>query len=397
MLDFGTLSNKTADGRINANSKTVTIACQGAHGSAKVQWSRYQHYGLEGEIALTDAGKVLITPGEFTVGYERPLTGGLTGVFSGRSFNSAAGESIALNFDTPLAAALDQDLATENKRGDRKLDGRLYVTDGNGQLLSEVLDADRKPVPFSANVTVNGQHLPAPMVHVGARFPEKILQNRTVVSANVGTMQSCENVVWEFTSPPGLLAQPTLAANDASADVTVSSATFRTDVPSILAAQAKDVLAQADRIASVMDQVAGHPRRHTPTQIVIHPEPGASAGHNGERMVLGSEILFAGAIFDRHPFSHELGHNYGYHHGGLMETVVEISRCYPNPMISQQPVKWMFFDRMNGHPFKEIGYTNSGLYFYFYSRGGNDFLRFMRTMNTRSFRNWRRRISPKMK
>ena len=150
-------------------------------------------------------------------------------------------------------------------------------------------------------------------------------------------------------------------------------------MPSILAAQAKDVLAQADRIASVMDQVAGHPRRHTPTQIVIHPQPGASAGHNGERMVLGSEILFAGAIFDRHPFSHELGHNYGYHHGGLMETVVEISRCYPNPMISQQPIKWMFFDRMNGHPFKEIGYTNSGLYFYFYSRSGNDFLRFMRT------------------
>jgi hypothetical protein len=79
----------------------------------------------------------------------------------------------------------------------------------------------------------------------------------------------------------------------------------------------------------------------------------------------------------RHDVGHELGHNYNLTHGGLHETVVEATRCFGAEQISQQPAKWMFFDRMNGQTRKEVMYHNTGLYLYCYAQGGPAFLRFM--------------------
>jgi hypothetical protein len=137
------------------------------------------------------------------------------------------------------------------------------------------------------------------------------------------------------------------------------------------------VLVQAELIARAMEQASGRARQHTPTNIVLKPQSGASAGHSGEHITLGSELLFADSILDRHPFCHELGHNFQLTHGGLMETIVEAARSGPLPQIGQQPIKWMFFDRMNGIDAKEIGYHNSGLYFYFFAQGGTPFVRYI--------------------
>jgi hypothetical protein len=159
---------------------------------------------------------------------------------------------------------------------------------------------------------------------------------------------------------------------------TITSPTFRLEVPQPLAAQARSVLAQAEMVAHMMEQASGRTRRVTPTKILIKPERGASAGHNGDHINIGSGLLFARSLVERHTFEHELGHNFNLTHGGLMETIVEVTRCgTASAQISQQPRKWIFFDRMNGIAGKEVGYHNSGLYFYFYAQGGAPFLRYI--------------------
>ena len=61
-------------------------------------------------------------------------------------------------------------------------------------------------------------------------------------------------------------------------------------------------------------QASGRVRRHTPTTIILKPESGASAGHNGDHINIGSALLFADALFENHTFSHELGHNFEFTH-----------------------------------------------------------------------------------
>jgi hypothetical protein len=307
--------------------------------------------------------------------------GGTIGVFPGQYYSLTSGQTVSLNFDTPLSAALDQDLLQpgdkRNGKSFAKLNARLYVVDGNGQVLLEVLDAKRKPIPFQASVTISGKRYDAPPIRTKRRKPTRAIEDATVVSADVGTLTSADGAVWEFTSPPGLLPQPTLSEASSAAKTTVNTATFRTEVPSILVTRAKNVLVQAELIARTMEQASGRARQNTPTNWVITPQEGASAGHNGEHLTTGSGLLFSDTIFDCHPFCHELGHNFRLTHGGLMETIVEAARSGSQPQIGQQPVKWMFFDRMNGLKVEEISYHNNGLYFYFYSQGGAAFLHYI--------------------
>jgi len=377
VLDFGKLSSTRANGKLTAIGKTATLNCTGGDASCRLMWDRYQGLGLRGEIALAPNAKVLLSSEPLSIGYRRPVPGGLTGVFSKRLYSVSTGETGTLNLSSPLTTALEQSFAASDDNGARKLDARLFVLDGNGQLVIEALDKENKPVPFSAKLTIGGREYPAPAVHVARRHEEKILENFSVVSADVGGLQSDKGAAWEFISPPGLLSEPKVSANETGPAVTVSGMTFKTEVPRALARSAQDVLLQADLLGRLMDQASGRVRRHTPTDITLNAQSGASAGHNGEHMTMGSSLLYSDPILNHHAFLHELGHNYGYTHGGLMETVVEATRCGPNPQISQQPVKWMFFDRMNGIQNKETGYPESGMYFYFFAQGGMPFLRFI--------------------
>jgi hypothetical protein len=151
-------------------------------------------------------------------------------------------------------------------------------------------------------------------------------------------------------------------------------------LPQVMARDAQNVLAQTEMLAAEMDKVSGRRRKVEPTVITINPAlKGAAAAHNGSALSIGTILFFSDDPLSGHTIVHELGHDYGFRHGGLHETVVEVSRCAGGDQITQQPAKWMFLDRMNGIPTAEVRphYPNKGLYLYGYAQGGLKFLHFM--------------------
>src|SRR5207249_408796 len=125
-----------------------------------------------------DGAKVLMSGGPVVLAYQRPLSGAMTGVFSGQLYTLGDAQPTTLDFDSPLASALDQDLSKPDAKGHCELSARLYLVDGNGHVLSEVLDSAHKPIPFRATVTLGGKDFAAAEVHVTHKKPSKIVQNR---------------------------------------------------------------------------------------------------------------------------------------------------------------------------------------------------------------------------
>jgi hypothetical protein len=373
-LDFGTVNHDQSDGKLSAGKSVAALICKGGGGHAKLEWCRYQQVGLEGTIELAANATVLMSPGPMLLGYQRPLPNGMTGTFASQFHSLAAGPTMPLNFDSPLTAALDQFLDED----DHTLSARLYLVDANNHVLSGATDAKNRPAKFEATVTINGKSFTATPLRIKKAMEQKVEENRTVVEADISPLTSADGATWTFTSPAGLGIPPKLKDASGAALATVTSPTFRVEVPQILAAQARSVLAQAEMVARTMEQCSGRTRQKTPTRLLIKPEKGASAGHNGDHINMGSGLFFTRSLPERHTFDHELGHNFNLNHGGLMETIVEATRCgTSNPQISQQLRKWIFLDRMNGIPGKEVGYHNSGLYFYFYAQGGAPFLHYI--------------------
>jgi len=384
-LGWGTLNDEIADGGILAAGKAAVLECKGGKGQASLSWFRWQNVGLEGSVSLCDDAKVLLAPGMFTLSYRRPVAAGLSGNFVGQCYNLREGQPILLNMETPIESGLDQARSKPNRNGNYKIIGQLYLADGNGHVLSDLFDASNNPVYLDATVILNQQRFPAhPDAHE-AQAPgtddedEPMLGNARKMKfmAEVGAISSGDDAVWDFTAPPGVLPQSRLTK---SALVTVGSATFRMDVPPVLRPQAQNILAQAEMLAAVMQQVSDRHRKVTPTVITIDAQKiGAVSAHNGSHSTLPSGLLFDDLPIVNHTFVHELGHNFDFRHGGLQETVVEESRCGGGEQISAQPSKWMFMDRMNGIVREETPYKypNVGLYLYCYSQGGLNFLHFM--------------------
>jgi hypothetical protein len=386
-MDWGTLDDHVPDGKIMVTGTAAVLECKGGKGQASLSWVRQENFGLEGELNLCNDAKVLLTPGMFTLAYRRLVTVGLAGDFVGQCYNLREGQPVSLNMDTPLDAGLDQALSKPNKRGQSKLIAQLYLVDGNGHLLAELLDALNKPVNLGAAVILNEKRFVAHPILRTVETPdaedEKEEEATTeksghmMFAANVGSICSDAGAVWEFTAPPELFAQPHLTKSE---HITVTSVTFKMDVPRVIQRDAQNLLAQAEMLAEVMKNVSGEKRRVNVTSININPaRHGASATHNGTYIGIGTGLFYSDQPMLAHTIVHELGHNFGFTHGGLHETVVEASRCAGSEQISGQQAKWMFMDRMNGMTRKETPYSypNVGLYLYCYSQGGLKFLRFM--------------------
>ncbi|HEY2760476.1 MAG TPA: hypothetical protein VGI75_07025, partial [Pirellulales bacterium] len=187
-------------------------------------------------------------------------------------------------------------------------------------------------------------------------------------------------VAWEFNAPPGVMAQTRLTSTDR---VTVKSATYQMEVPKVIERAASNLLTQLEQLAHEMNQVSGRKRRAAITNVVIEPGRGGASGtHGGLRTTIGTQLFFYDTPTWGHAIVHETGHNFDFFHGGLHESVNEACRCFGAEQITEQPAKWMFIDRMNGIPRKEIPYPkypNVGLYLYCYAQGGPSFLKFMAT------------------
>jgi hypothetical protein len=395
-LDWGAVSLQTPDGRIAAVPPAGAIECRNVKGPSVLIWTRWGHFGLQGELKLSGDADIFLPPGDFTLGYRRPVTGGLTAGFAGQYEPLQTGRPLMLDFNTPLSAGIDQGIS----RGDRKLIAQLYLVDGNGHVMSDLLDTSGKPVAFTASVTVNGKPFATSqgkdrreiqrqqLLHdLGVSNEEQEVDDegsagsgflpnysQTQFEAAIGPGASGTDAVWSFTAPPGILPRTTLSPGPL---VTVNSPTFRVNVPAALQPAATNLLAQAEFLAQTMETVSGRQRRHVPTTLRVNPASETASTHDGTSLGIREKIFYADQPPIVHTFAHELAHNFDFYHGGMMESVVEICRCAGGEQISQQPAKWLFFDLMNGVHRKKFGYKNIGLYLYCYAQAGPAFLHFV--------------------
>jgi len=382
VLAWGVLGDQTPNGGIRLPGKTALLEFKGGEGHSQLTWSAWHNFGLEGQVGLAKDAKVLISAGDYSLGYRRPVANALMGTFVEEYCTLKASDDRFFNLDTPLDAALDQSLPAPPAKGEDvddadtskqiKLYAQLYLMDGNGRLLSELDDASGQPAKFSASVTVAGSRVSA------ENMPDKTGMEdggQTLFAATFATAPDVAQAVWDITGPPGVLSGSRFVPAKL---VEVSSATFKVAVPDILEAHAENMLAQAEIVARAMAEVTDRTRKVTPT--ILHVAPGhhgSSAAHNGSAIRIGTKLLFSDSLILRHDFDHELGHNYGFTHGGLHETSNEATRCSGASQISEQPAKWMFIDRMNGIEHKEVSYHNTGLYLYCYAQDGELFLHFI--------------------
>ncbi len=386
-MSWGSPNSQIADGKISSPEKTAVVQCKGGKGQVTFRWARRQSFGLEGQLRLCDNATVLLTAGMFSVGYTGPVATGLRGNFVGQLYDLHAGQSFVLNMDSPLTGGLDQILSEPNKKGEAKLIGQLYLVDGNGHILHELSDDQHNPISLEVYVTLNGQRIKArPVLRsvetLSAGEEEEETETdkagQMLFSASAGSIRSNAGAVWEITSPRGLLSQTRFTTGQR---VTVMTPTFKMAVPAVIARDAQNLLSQTEMLAAAMNYSAGKRRRVESTAVIIDPSRrGASGVHNGTRITISTRLFFSDAPMSEHGIVHELGHNFGFHHGGLHETVVETSRCAGADQITEQPAKWMFMDRMNGIPRDETPYRkyhNVGLYLYCYAQGGMNFLHFM--------------------
>ena len=381
-LNWGTLNAASPNGKILPAGKSATMEFKGGQGRSAMTWSALHNYGLEGELALDLNAKVVLSTGDYTLGYRRPVAKTFMGTFAGELYSFKGDDGKVIDLDTPLTGALDQDLPAPpviDEEGDGvvtestiKLYAQLYLVDGNEKLLSALTDAAGQPARFSASLTMAGKSMAAETMPDKTTIPNG---GQTLFAVTFPTAPSGAQNEWTITAPPGILTDSHFAP---AAKVIVSSATFKVTVPKILAARARNLLAQAEMAARTMSEATRRSRKESPTNLIVTPgHRGASASLNGRTIRIGTKLLFSDSIILRHDFIHELGHNFNFTHGGLHETSNETTRCAATDQISEQPAKWMFMDRMNGIAHKEVSYRNTGLYLYAYAQGGGAFLRFM--------------------
>ncbi len=381
-LNWGTVDTKTPDGKLRPVGNSASLEFKGGEGRSVLTWSALPHFGLEDEMTLAANARVVMSTGDFTLGYRRPVAKTMMGAFAGEWYHLQAGDNQIFDLDTPLVAALDQDFPAPPPPDEEpddvvteppaKLYGQLYMVDGNGNLLGELADAGGQPVKFSASLTIAGKPVST------ESMPDKTsIQDggQTLFAATINAVPAGAQVQWTITAPPGVLADSHFTP---AARVEVTSATFKVAVPKILAARARNLLAQAEMVAQDMASGVNRTRKVTPTNLNVTPgHHGASASHNGTMIRIGTKFFFFDSLPWHHDFVHELGHNFGFTHGGLHETGNETTRCAGTDQISEQAAKWMFLDRMNGLQHKEVSYRNTGLYLYCYAQGGPAFLRFI--------------------
>jgi hypothetical protein len=269
---------------------------------------------------------------------------------------------------------LEHHIWQTDKKAKRGLQAQLYLVDGNGHLLGRLSNANGEPARIDATAILGGQRFPAHQEWMRDQVKAEIERGELRFLADVGSARSDTGVIWEFEAPAGVLPQESLARQN----VMVASHTFTIEVPKPLQRHATNVLAQAEMLARNLEEVSGRKRLNPTTDIDILPgRKGASADHQGRSITIGTRPMFSDMPMIDHTFVHELAHNYGFLHGGLLELLVETTRCKGADQISQQAAKWMFMDRMNGKSCKEVLYPNTGLYLYCYARAGQPFLQFM--------------------
>ncbi|MBA4148559.1 MAG: hypothetical protein H0X66_10635 [Verrucomicrobia bacterium] len=373
VLSWGTLSDQTPDGPIAVPTKPSVV--ESSSGTATLSWFHLGDHGVEGTMSLASRQKAWFSPGQFILSYQRSIAAGYTADFVGQLYRLDQTQHLTLTFDGPLATGVDQHFLEPDQKGRIKLNARLYFVDRNGHVMKNLLTPAGKPAPLAAAVWVDGKR-------VAARPHKRGDVGQTSFYTDIGTNQPTTRPVWELAAVVGVFPQIRFL-DSPDRRTTVSSATFKVELPKVLESRAEDFLSQMEYLARYMNTVAGRPRRTTPTLLRVEAgKGGASATHSGKYIRFGAGMWYFEQPTLRHSVAHELGHNYGFYHGGLHETIVELSRAGSGPQIGQQDVKWLFFDRMNGMRQNEkVGYEGSypniGLYLYCYSQKGEAFTRYL--------------------
>jgi hypothetical protein len=385
VLSWGTVSGQTADGALCAPGKPATIECRGGKGQAILRWSCREGFGLDGYIALPERTTVSMTPDIYSLGYRRPVASMLTGEFVAQCYTLKAETQTAMDFDTAITAGVDHYLWEGDRPNEAKLQVRLFLVDGNGHLMARLSDAVGRSADIDASVVLNGKRFAARREakddHEPVENESDVPGRRTRIerwefmyTANVGSARSDKGAVWEFAGLSGVLREKSLVREK----IVVTGKTFKMSVPKPLKRHAANILAQAETVARYMETVTGRKRTWPMTEILILPGIGrACADHRGKHIYFDTTFLFYDMPDVQHTFVHELAHNFGFRHSGLMELVVNITRCTGGDQITGQDTKWGFVNRMNNTQKRGGPATDTGLYLCYYALCGKPFLQFL--------------------
>ena len=148
-------------------------------------------------------------------------------------------------------------------------------------------------------------------------------------------------------------------------------------VPADLTSYSVNYLEMLDAFSEKMQHICGRKKKNTQTLLNLKIKSETSATYGGKYINMANQALLRDFPLQKHAFPHEMAHNFGLRHGGLQETVVEVSRSASGFIIYGQESKWLFIDRMNDINRKESWYPYTAIYLWGYSQGGPEFLRLL--------------------
>lgn len=358
-LYWGKLGSASPDGTVQTNKAPATMTLQASRGLTSLYWFLHGQYGLTGQIRLGTAGTALLSPGEYSLGYTHPVRRSTLAEFVPKYCQIRGGKKYSFDIGATLTAGLKED----------RHYACLFVVSRNGFLLRRFLTNTGEGMPFRATLWIDGKK----------HRTRQVAPGRTLFKTYRGlSPEETKDAVREWTFELPVTIQP---KGRVTVDRTtiVASNHFWTTVPAVLESPITNFLKQADRFENQMRQTSQRTKRGVPRTWLRFPirQGGASATHLGTRITFPSELLYQDIPTLDHVFGHELAHNFKLYHGGLLELIVEATRCADNKHITGQLSSWLFMDRMNGIERKETWYPHTGFYLYGYCQEGPKFLRFV--------------------
>lgn len=323
--------------------------------------------GLSNTFDIHDVQTIYFSPGIYNLNYSRNVKNVFT-KFHYQMYNMQ-NRNCSIKFDNHLDYGILAHAGTDRyyKVSKDKINIRLLLVDTNNHIVSRIYNHEENLIQVTGKLRVNkkshsiNDDHSSPLLFSVAGSDDDVMQGTFHFDLPFSSMDSIM-VTREF-------------------DVEVVSKHFRTQVPPVIKDTTARLFTGLDSVEDRIIQLTGTKKKVPVTDIRIYAALGAgSATHDGSLINIGISNLHFSAIQPVNGiFTHELTHNFGLIHGGIMELIDEGSKLYSTMYVTPTLYNWDFLDLMNGYKIegKNPDHFNKGLYFYIYCQEGPELIKFL--------------------
>ncbi len=380
VLDFGRVSPSPRPVRLLARGQPARVELAEPEGM-RFRWFRHGEYGLCGTVGA-GVGELLLSPAEYTLGYEGPLGPNALAHQAARYLDLRRTPRLRLGPRLPLRVGVEtQSAIREGEQEPKDYEHfqsqaryvRFYLVDANSFLVSYLANSQRQPLEMQAWLVSGGRAFPLTQVGRGQMLFQRP-EGREVPLNRV--------VRWGLRIPG---ADGLVRGEVCTQTRPVRSRHFSCYANELVVPHVQALLTAFDQTRQAFGQVCGRTRSKGLTRLHLWAEyPGAAATTDGSFLNFGADFLDWDQAYRSYVWWHELAHGYDYHHGGFMEMMLEASRCSQGPMLSGQTALWDFHDAMNGRPARHPErYRLRNIYLWAYAEGGRKFLQAAEALESR--------------